>query len=275
MKRRRASTAYLDIWDVGSFDRDLLTLLEDQRDLIYRYWSVEQSSFESHDMAKGIHRPRIRPANPFRVSFSSFSESLIEAMQARTVRAWHYTRLVDAELALMERDGIRLSTLDSLRQRLDAVVAAGGFSLKVADEVFAKSLLHGEEGLGRVQMFWAATNPVPIDEDEVVPLLSHWGGEAATMRTNQVVLSDLASVGRGRVVELAVPLSKTQDADRAVDAVLSAYGRSIGCHVSTSGLDVCVVESLAGNSILAVHSQGDGTFERIGRGYPKAYIDAH
>jgi hypothetical protein len=45
-------------------------------------------------------------------------------METRTIRAWHYTRLTDAEVVAMRMTGISLSSLDAIRQRLD------GFGLR-------------------------------------------------------------------------------------------------------------------------------------------------
>ena len=41
-------------------------------------------------------------------------------METRTIRAWHYTRLTDAEVEQLRTIGIALSSLDASRRRLEA-----------------------------------------------------------------------------------------------------------------------------------------------------------
>jgi hypothetical protein len=80
-----------------------------------------------------------RPSNAYAASFVALKDSLGVEMQARTIRAWHYTRLTHSEAEALKSTGVEMSTVDSLKARLAARVAAGEFSQTVADDLFAAS----------------------------------------------------------------------------------------------------------------------------------------
>ena len=67
------------------------------------------------------------PTNDDGREFLQFVERISRGMEVRTIRAWHYTRMSDAEVDVARRDGVYPSTLATLRRRLDAQVAAQVF----------------------------------------------------------------------------------------------------------------------------------------------------
>ena len=64
----------------------------------------------------------LRPDNPHGYAFIKLRERLGEIMGTRTIRAWHDTRLTDTEVSALQRDGTHMSTPETLRKRLDALV---------------------------------------------------------------------------------------------------------------------------------------------------------
>lgn len=66
-------------------------------------------------------------------------------MEARSIRAWHYTRTTDGEVDPLMRDGIHLSDLAAIRRRLDGQVATGALSAGVAEALFAGSSFQSEQ----------------------------------------------------------------------------------------------------------------------------------
>jgi hypothetical protein len=264
----------IDIWDHKTFDEELLAILNGHADLVRDYMTTENDIFLSHDLGRGPKRSVLRPNNDYASAFLAFTEAIGEQMQLRTIRAWHYTRLTELELEIMLRDGIHLSTPETLQTRLNALVASGDLSAEISDKLFAASPFHSDQFEIRSNKFWMVSNPILTDDSGVTPLMSHWGGEVASMWTEDPVLLDpLAVIGTPCVLEVAAPLKLTKHAYRAAGAVLATFGRSLGCIPDGNGLDLYVTAPLEPNAILRVHRAADTTFEIIGRGYPDGFVD--
>ncbi len=100
-----AAPPAIDVWDIHTFDRELSGTLDGQADLIRNYMTTDHEIFLAHDI--GRSRSVIRPSNPYAVDFQCFKETVGRMMVPRTIHAWHYTRLTDAEVSRMFADGIR------------------------------------------------------------------------------------------------------------------------------------------------------------------------
>ena len=199
----------IDVWDIGTFDAELAAELEKAGPLIQSYLETEESIRLAHDLASGPNRPLRRPRNPDAAEFSALETETGMLMRRRAIRAWHYTRLTDAEVDGLTRDGVHLSTLESLRARLDALVAAGDLSPEQADELYRASRLHNERKI-REKKFWMTSHPEPVDDPGVRELLGRWGGEVAYAGLESgTLLNHLQTIGKPRVLEIAVPLAHT------------------------------------------------------------------
>ena len=135
----------IDVWDVRTFDSDLLAQLEAQADLIRGYFETDHQIFISYELASGPERPILRPENPFASDFSQLVDLTARWIQTQTIRAFHYTRLTEDEVANLWRSGIHVSTPETLRERLDAVVVSGGLARDEADRLYAQSPFHSEQ----------------------------------------------------------------------------------------------------------------------------------
>jgi hypothetical protein len=266
----------IDVWDVRTFDPALIALLEASADLVRDYLGTDRHRFLSHDLGRGPVRSILRPENPHASRFNAFRETIGREMQQRTIRAFHYTRLTDDEVATLLGDGIHLSTPASLQRRLDDVVAAGGVAGDFADRLYAESPFHSDQLEVRSGKFWMISHPIAVDDSGVKPLMKHWGGEVASMRIPDDVLSaQLASLGKPRIIELAVPMSATTTRHHyyAGGAVVATFARSRGSIPPTFAFDLYVIQPLPPRAILAVHTEGDAPFVEMGRGYPAAFVD--
>ena len=137
----------IDVWDVKTFDAKLTAELEKAAPLIQSYFKTEKSILLAYDLASGPNRRLRRPRNPDAAEFSALETETGTLMRSRIIRAWHYTRLADAEVDDLTRDGVCLSTLESFRGRLDARVAAGDLNLEQAEELYRASRIHSERGM--------------------------------------------------------------------------------------------------------------------------------
>ena len=198
----------IDVWNLDTFDEDLLAELNSERDLLRDYALTDKRQFLEREAADGWVPPA---SNPYAAARNCFVERVVmPAMEQRAIRAWHYTRLTDDETALLKSEGVYVSTLERIRQRLDVHVSAGTWSSETADALYAASPFHHQND-SRAGMFWMTSHPIATDNGSVELLLEHWGGEGVYFWLKDPQLIDLVkSFGRPRVIELAVPLGCTR-----------------------------------------------------------------
>ena len=264
----------IDVWNAGTFDQDLTALLEENADLIQAYMHRDHEIFLSYDHYSGPNRPLTRPDNPYATRFYAFQETVGEQMQARVIRAFHYTRMTDAEIAILHREGIQLSTPETLRARLDALVATGSLSPDASFVLYDASPFQSDQRAARSNKFWMISHPLAINDSGVEPLMSHWGGEVASMWMREPdILARLASIGSARILELAVPVSATNQSYSAGKAVVATFGRSRGCMPDKHAFDLYTFRPLPPESVLNVHSEGEPNFFRMAQGYPAEFVD--
>jgi hypothetical protein len=202
----------------------------------------------------------------------AFIEEVGRDMESRTIRAWHYTRVVDSEVDVVRARGIYLSTLETLRQRLNAQVAAGLFSTEISDALYAASPFHEQREI-RSNKFWMTSHPIPIDDGGVTLLLKNWGGESAYFWLEDEKLEELvADIGRSRVLEIAVPLAMTTHGYSAGNAVVATFARTLRLLPDGGDFDLYSIDSLRPEAVIAIHSAGEANFAAIARGYPTGFV---
>jgi len=261
----------IDVWDAKTFDPQLTAQLHDQVDVITDYVARDREIFLAHEL--GRSRSLMRPENVHAGAFIALQEAMGEAMEDRTIRAWHYTRLTDAEVELARREGIHLSTPQTLQNRLEVLAASGDLTGVQVEALYAASPFH-EQLKSRSDKFWMTSHPIAIDDSGVEPLMAHWGGEVASMwMQDEAHLAPLARIGRPRILEVAVPLALTSHAFSAGCAVVAAYGRAHGAHPEKKAFDLYVHQPLPPSALLAVHTQGEVNFDAMGRSHPPGFID--
>jgi hypothetical protein len=261
----------IDVWDAQSFDPELTAQLHDHLDVITAYVARDREIFLAHEL--GRSRSLMRPDNTHAAAFHALQDAMGEAMKTRSIRAWHYTRMTDAEVALARRDGIHLSTPQALQTRFDALVAAGDLTADQVEALYAASPFHAQHD-SRSGKFWMTSHPIAIDDGGVEPLMAHWGGEVASMwMKDEALFAPLATIGRPRILEVAVPLAATHHAHSAGCAVVATYGRAEGAHPEKKAFDLYVHEPLLSTALLAVHTEGEATFAAMGRTHPAGFVD--
>jgi hypothetical protein len=266
----------IDIWDARTFDSALFVQLEANADLICAYFETDHQIFLWHDLGRGPVRSILRPENPNATDFNKLLEALELQMETRTIRAFHYTCLTEHEVTSLLRSGVHVSTPETLRQRLEAVVVSGGLAREVADRLYAESPFHSDQFHARCGKFWLTSHPVTVDDGGVVPLMGRWGGEVASMWVRHLAFSaPLLKLGRARIIEVAVPLSATKHSYHAGKAVVATFARLRGAMPSNFAFDLYVRTALPATAVLAVHTEGGAAFESMGRGYPEGFVDVN
>ena len=260
----------IDVWDVETFDEELMTALHESAELVLNYLDTDRELSFRRETAEFESPNR---SNPYAAGYHELLEDLSRKMDARTIRGWHYTRLTDPEVEKLRTTGIYLSTLETTRQRLNSQVACGQVSVEIAEALLkASPLQNREQRDARSHRFWMTSHPVGIDDDDVNLLLGNWGGEAIYSWLEDPSLQQIVStIGKPRVLEVAVPLKATSKAFYASKAVVAAFADVLGCIPNFRDFDICCVSELGPEVILAVHSEGEVTYSRIANGHPTTF----
>ena len=261
----------IDVWNTETFDQGLISELRASEQLVRDYLTTDRRQFEEREAAD---RWMPHASNPYASEYLAFLEAVgRDIMQKRTIRAWHYTRLVDDEVRIIRANGIYPGTLDTLRLRLDALVTEGSLSASDAKALFVASPCHhAEQQPGRLGKFWLTSHPVPTCDGGVELLLGNWGGEATYFWLRVKRLEKLvARIGRPRILEIAVPVANTNHWYSASKAVVAAFARTLGCRPDRSAFDLYSMAALGPEAVRAIHTAGDASFKAMARGYPAGF----
>ena len=266
-------TKWIDVWSVETFDSDLFAELHTHEKLIYNYIITVKTNFLEQEASD---RTKPHPINPYVVDYNWFvANEIMPRMEARTIRAWHYTRLTADEVGRIWSSGVYASTMEKIQHRLDAQVSAGVLSSKDADDLFTESPFHNKEQYGpRSDKFWLTSNPIQTNDSGVARLLGNWGGESVYFWLKDTALKNIvAGIGKPRVLEIAVPLDTTKHIYPAAEAVVATFGRSLGCEPERGGaFDLYTTQALGSESVIAIHTEGEPNFIALARGYPSEFI---
>lgn len=259
----------IDVWNIETFDVTLLVQLHSEAKLVCRYFVTERKNFLEREASD---RKQPYPINPDADAFQQFVDSVIMPMMAeRHIRAWHYTRLTEVEVERLRLGGIYVSSLDMIKLRLDALNLEGYISNSIANALYACSPFHQQNHI-RSNKFWMTSHPLPVDDLGVTLLLKRWGGEGVYFWLKDAELINLVkNIGRSRVLELTVPLDVTEHSYSAAKAVVAAYARTLGCYAEAGAFDLYAKKSLGPEEVLKIHSEGEGEFATIARGYPTKF----
>lgn len=267
-------SAAIDVWDLGTFTPDLLEALEPHAELIHAYFDAERTIFLAYDLGRDSDRPISRPENPQASAYYALLDEVSEIMASHTIRAFHYTRLTDDEVTGIYRSGIHLSTPETLRSRLNTLVASGDLPADIANQLYEASPFHSDQMDARSGKFWMASHPIEIDDSGVAPLMKRWGGEGASFWASDANLSSpLTKLGKARIIEIAAPLNATHHSHSASKAVIATFGRARGAIPGKFAFDLYVKAPLPPGAVLAVHTEGEVTFAAMGRTYPAGFVD--
>lgn len=266
--------AIIDVWNATTFDPDLLEVLKSNADLVRGYFDTDRDIFLSYDLGRGQPRPMLRPDNLYASDFYALLAPTDQLMAARTIRAFHYTRLTDDEVTDLSRFGIHLSTPETLLRRFNTLVTSAILPPAIADRVYAQSPFHSDQREARAGKFWMVSHPISPEDGGVVPLMKHWGGEVASMWVSDpALLAPLQAIGRARIVEIAMPLAVTRHSYAAGKAVVSTFGRSVGAIPEKAAFDLYSYQPVPPSAVLAVHTEGDPAYTAMGTTYPAGFTD--
>ncbi|MEY8099063.1 hypothetical protein AB9F29_16800 [Falsihalocynthiibacter sp. S25ZX9] len=255
----------MDLWNPETFDAALCETLTTHSDLVSDYFAEELHVMNEHLNSDPYESLK---SNKYYENYLSLIEhTLTPLLNERRIRVWHYTRLLDDEVAAMQKK-LKPSTILGLRQRLDSLVLKGLLTLQESQIVYNESPLHAQESTRSHQVCTIAVPSAP-DYSSVVPLLESWGGESAYFwLSDETVLAKLKTIGTPRIVEIETGLGDSSNAFSAAKTAAQAWARTLGVAVDVSVIAVTIKECLGTARVLRVHTADYGVFEGVATTYP-------
>ena len=256
---------YMDCWNPETFDAELAETLKGFSSLIVKYYQEDRRLMQNCLNNKPYES--LKP-NKYHSKYIQMHEHVVTLLILnRRIRVWHYTRLLDEEVSSME-SGLVLSTLSSLKKRLDTLVHNGLLTQEDVDTVYKQSPFHSEEN-ARSGRLWATIVPLQPTDTGVELLLGSWGGESACFSlSDQNIAVKLGEIGKPRILEIETALHDSLNAFSVAETVIKAYAKSASLPVNIEGSDLSITGCLNTAKVLRVHTAGDGFFEKVAESYP-------
>lgn len=218
----------IDLWNLNTIPSEATDLLTRGEKLIRDYVRKEhviETARANAGLTGNI------PSNEFGQAMSELTEMIEASVNTESLRAFHYTRMTDAEVAGIVNGGITMTSSSMFRLKLDDAVATGQMSPAAADEVYAKSpIVTGRHG-GRGNMFWTCAIPYPITDDGIEAFLRCWGGEISRWELQDEGKAAGLTIGRPRIIEVTVPIPQACGgfaATRIADQLVEAFKHELG-----------------------------------------------
>jgi hypothetical protein len=260
------SRSSIVVWDTQTFDDGLRDTLTDHLDLITNYVTTEKANDEIIVLGQAN---RYNVSNEFSHAFQHFLENtLVNQLQNRTIRGWHYTRLCNHEIDQIKRDGITVSSLGALRTRLNAMVNFQYMSQAHSDDLYSKSPYHDQTNGRRLNMFWMTSYPLAANASENEWLFKFWGGEAVYFNITELSsVFKLQELGSPRILDVTVPLANTNRVYCASRAIVSSFAKIHSLRWENPKFDFYSSEALPADFVSNICEVGDSNYEELRKRY--------
>ncbi len=272
------TTEIIDTWNAKTFTEDIIAFLKEHSETIIRFHRYEQQTDEHLERLQRYDR---RNRNPFADNYNRIREELAVLMSSKTIRAFHYTRMIDAEVENVLANGFFAPTSETafghLSDRVGRLVETGLLSIQEGDRIFSASPLNHPDQLQARQGLWLTTVPFNPETPSVSLLVNNWGGEVGYFWIDESqdpdLLTRVQSIGRGRIFELAVPMTSKDGRPLSgcwstAKDIVNVLATSHGFRTDRLGFDLAVKSPLPASAILAVHTEGDESYVAFGGDNP-------
>ncbi|MGD9633545.1 MAG: hypothetical protein AB7U97_09730 [Pirellulales bacterium] len=167
-------------------------------------WPTDLRSYldARHDLFLGWERGNV--AAP---AYDEAIYGLIDVLQPYAITGWHCTRLTDAEIDQIARDGMQLPNTALLDRRIDALVASG----ELVPEIAVRLKATNQSGdANRAGMVWFCFfHPRLAGESGIERFFRHWGGEALynSHERDPITSPAISVIGKPCVIEADIPIA--------------------------------------------------------------------
>ena len=176
----------LDLDRPSSWPAALSTYLDEHRD-VFRAWEAKSGQVSAPLFEVAMH-------------------GLRDILPAYDIRGWHCTRLTDAEVDQVLRDGMHLPNAETLTRRIEALAETSLIEPEIALRLKSEHWAAEENRVGKV--WFCFFPPGKADEYGIGPFFRYWGGEALYRchEGDPVTSSILRHIGTPRLIEADVPI---------------------------------------------------------------------
>jgi hypothetical protein len=167
-------------------------------------WPTELRAYldAHHELFLGWETGKVAPQ-----AYDTAIYGLMNALQPYAITGWHCTRLTDAEIDEIVRNGMQLPDAAMLARRIDALVEAGQLARDIAQRLNAENQA-GERN--RAGMVWFCFFPPRVrGEVGIERFFRQWGGEVLynSHERDPVTSSAICCIGTPSLVEADVPIA--------------------------------------------------------------------
>jgi hypothetical protein len=172
-------------------------------------WPAELRSYldAHHDLFLGWEHKHKR------VSPGAYDEAiygLIDVLEPYAIAGWHCTRLTDAEVNEILRNGMQLPNAEMIMRRIDALLKANQITPNIARRLKKENQCNDANRAGMI--WFCFYPPLLAGERGIGRFFRHWGGEALynSHENDQVTSPAISCVGTPCIVEANVPIASLE-----------------------------------------------------------------
>ncbi|MCR9273250.1 MULTISPECIES: hypothetical protein [Mameliella] len=255
----------VDVWNSSTFGREILAFLHENQALLEEYHR-EDERLESLD--NNEHLAEKLQGNRYFSQFEDLQIHIASALAGRQIRVWHYTRLLDFEVAAM-KGAIELSTAERMQARLAELKRRRLLTDQEFEILLEGSSLKTQKEI-RENRFFCVPSPIGVTDRGVELLLGNWGGEVVYFhQRNEALRRKLGTLGAPRVAEVAVEVFDPNSRYSLANCMLNTYALDLGFPLYPTNIDLCIKEDPPTARVLAVHTEGERDFHALGCSYPE------
>jgi hypothetical protein len=184
------------------------------------------------------------------------------------VKAYHCSRLLPHEEAIIREKGLVALNADALAARIEAARHFGEISAEEAPQLHGASVLREPHQQARIGTFHTFASALQFDTDRTLNyFLEQWGGEAIRRSATAATLPDrLMHLGRPSIIVLALDLSDPHEYN-AWPGLLPTFTATL-IQPDERGCTVVMKRDVRPEEVLTIWHPGDAqydSFERLTR----------
>ena len=253
---------FIDTWNPETLPLDILDRLKNNQEDLLGYFKREEA-LSNGEVEDEIDKILWR--NEFSDQYYELVEHwLTPRLNSESIRAWHYTRLLPAEIDAIRAAGIFVSDEMQMLKRLNFAESQGYLTPEEVAKLSRESpLRYSDQQAGRLGKFWMTSQPEPICDSGIKPLIQHWGGEVIYFwQKDKALINRLQIIGSPAIVELKVPVEYTKHAFSAAQSIVANFIRNIRGKSTSDKFDVYSVVNLDSSFVLGLHHEGSPGYEQ-------------
>ena len=240
----------IDIYKVKSWPSDLLL-----------HFNNIESILNNHRRVSSNYAEQIIAAN----EYDKAIEGLKPVLSKFCLRGYHCTRLTDKEASSIVANGMKLQDGNTLRNRINSLVAQGTLEEEVANQLLRSNQANDKS---RKHMLWFCFfHPHIAGQSGIQRLFNTWGGEALynSHEDNPVTGGTLRKIGSPYVVEALVPLSSLKGYNFEINFADRYLCYKTGCRPRASYYEGYSTVNLPAEAILNVIQYPSAKFIKLTR----------